>query len=52
MLAGLAKERISELRDALTDVKEQRESYKERVAELETILSTFKTEYNLSLIHI
>jgi len=46
VLAGLAKERISELRDALTDVKEQRESYKERVAELETILSTFKTEYN------
>jgi len=46
VLAGLAKERISELRDALTDVKEQRESYKERVTELETILSTFKTEYN------
>jgi protein kinase C substrate 80K-H len=46
VLTGLAKQRLSELKDALTDVREQRQSYKERLAELESILSTFKTEYN------
>lgn len=46
VLAGLAKERITELKEALAGVKEQRESYKTRLAELEAILSTFKDEYN------
>ena len=46
VLAGLAKERIEELRTSLTDVRFQRDSAKARLAELETILSTFKDEYN------
>lgn len=46
VLAGLAKERIEELRTSLTDVRFQRDSAKSRLAELETILSTFKEEYN------
>lgn len=46
VLAGLAKDRIEELRGALVDVWEQRDAAKERIAELEAILSTFKEEYN------
>lgn len=46
VLAGLAKERIEELRTSLQDVRFQRDSAKARLAELETILSTFKEEYN------
>ena len=46
LLAGLAKDRIDELRSALVDVRAQRDISMARVAELETILSTFKEEYN------
>ena len=46
ILASLAKERIEELRDYLLDVRAQRDSAKERIKELEFILSTFKEEYN------
>lgn len=46
VLARLAKDRIEELRGALLDLWQQRDAAKERVAELETILSTFKEEYN------
>jgi len=46
VLAGLAKERITELKDALTNIKEQRDSYNARLSEVEAILSTFKDEYN------
>ena len=46
VLAGLAKDRIEELRTSLADVRSQRDSAKSRLAELETILSTFKEEYN------
>ncbi|KAJ5092108.1 hypothetical protein NUU61_006978 [Penicillium alfredii] len=45
-LAGLAKGRVDELRNALVDVRRQRDETRERVKELEDILSTFKTEYN------
>lgn len=46
VLAGVARERIEELRTSLIDVRFQRDSAKSRLAELETILSTFKEEYN------
>lgn len=46
MLAGLAKDRIEELRGALVHSRAQRNAAEERIAELETILSTFKEEYN------
>jgi protein kinase C substrate 80K-H len=46
VLAGLAKERVEELRDALISVVSKRDALKEKVKELETILSTFKEEYN------
>lgn len=46
VLAGLAKDRIEELRGALLDVRAQRDIAKGRTAELEAILSTFKEEYN------
>lgn len=45
-LAGLAKERVNELRDALVDVRRQRDEARSRVKELEEILSKFKVEYN------
>ncbi|KAF2772810.1 mannose 6-phosphate receptor domain-containing protein [Teratosphaeria nubilosa] len=45
-LSGLAKNRISELREALIRVRGERDSSKSRLQELETILSTFKEEYN------
>jgi protein kinase C substrate 80K-H len=46
ILAGLAKDRVEELRDALTLVKDGRDEAREKVKELENILSTFKEEYN------
>ncbi|TKA79089.1 hypothetical protein B0A49_01216 [Cryomyces minteri] len=46
VLAGLAKERIGELRDSLVRVRQERDSSRERVKELEVILATFKDEYN------
>ncbi|KAH9844788.1 Glucosidase II beta subunit-like protein [Teratosphaeria destructans] len=45
-LSGLAKNRINELREALIRVRGERDSSKSRLQELETILSTFKEEYN------
>ncbi|MCJ1459388.1 hypothetical protein MMC28_009765 [Mycoblastus sanguinarius] len=46
MLSQLAKDRIEELREALVDIRGQRDTGKARIAELEGILSTFKEEYN------
>lgn len=46
VLAGLAKDRIEELRGSLIEVRSQRDSAKSKVLELETILATFKDEYN------
>lgn len=45
-LAGLAKGRVNELRDALVDVRQQRDDARSRLKELEEILSKFKVEYN------
>lgn len=45
-LVGLAKSRVNELRDALVDVRRQRDEARSRVKELEEILSKFKVEYN------
>ena len=46
VLAGLAKDRIEELRTSLIDVRQQRNTAIDRVTELEAILTTFKDEYN------
>ncbi|KAH9885312.1 glucosidase II beta subunit-like protein-domain-containing protein [Xylariomycetidae sp. FL2044] len=46
VLAGLAKNRVSELRDALSKTMDERQQLRDRVAELEDILSAFKEEYN------
>ncbi|KAK5169527.1 uncharacterized protein LTR77_005503 [Saxophila tyrrhenica] len=46
VLVGLAKERMEELREGLVRVREERDEVKERVKELEGILTTFKEEYN------
>lgn len=46
VLVGLAKDRIEELRVAAVHVREQRDDAISRVTELETLLSTFKEEYN------
>lgn len=46
VLAGLTKDRIDELRGTLLEVWRQRDVAREKVAELEVILSTFKEEYN------
>lgn len=46
VLAGLAKTRVEELRNALTGVVSKRDALKEKVTKLEAILSTFKEEYN------
>ncbi|KAI3321387.1 glucosidase II beta subunit-like protein [Xylariaceae sp. AK1471] len=46
VLAGLAKARVNELREALTNVVDERQQLRNKVAELEGILSTFKEEYN------
>jgi len=46
VLAGLAKRRVEELREALMSVVGTRDELKEKVRELEGILATFKEEYN------
>lgn len=46
VLAGLARGRLDQLRDGLEDLLRQRNLFKNRVTELEQILSTFKDEYN------
>ena len=46
VLAGLAKDRIEELRASLVEVRQQRNSAIDRVTELEALLTTFKEEYN------
>ena len=46
VLSGLAKTRIKELRDALTEVKTQRDDLKSRLKQLEDLLTQFKSEYN------
>ncbi|KAI0469147.1 glucosidase II beta subunit-like protein-domain-containing protein [Xylaria cf. heliscus] len=46
VLAGLAKARVQELREALADVVGKRRQLQDKVAELEGILSAFKEEYN------
>ncbi|KAI1359521.1 glucosidase II beta subunit-like protein-domain-containing protein [Xylaria arbuscula] len=46
VLAGLAKARINELREALSDVVDERQHLQDGVSELEGILSAFKEEYN------
>ena len=46
ILAGLAKERIDELREALVAVRQERDATVQTVSTLEGILSTFKEEYN------
>jgi len=46
VLVGLAKQRTEELREALIKTRKEEESNKDRVKELESILSTFKVEYN------
>lgn len=45
-LVGVAKARVDELRDALLEVRQQRDEAQSRVEELEGILSKFKIEYN------
>lgn len=46
VLVGLAKQRIEELREFLVDLRTQRDGARERMTELEAILTTFKEEYN------
>ncbi|KAI9799621.1 MAG: hypothetical protein M1833_003936 [Piccolia ochrophora] len=46
VLAGLAKDRVEELRETLIGVRQQRDLGRSKVKELEAILSTFKEEYN------
>ena len=45
-LAALAKGRVEELRNSLVQVRAQRDAQRARVQELESILATFKEEYN------
>lgn len=46
VLAGLAKRRVEELREALVETIQKRDAAREKVKELEGILQTFKEEYN------
>ncbi|KAK0117594.1 hypothetical protein ONS95_011931 [Cadophora gregata] len=46
ILAGLAKNRVDELRETLLGVVAKRDKLKERVGELEGILAAFKEDYN------
>jgi protein kinase C substrate 80K-H len=46
VLVGLSKKRVSELRETLEKVKDQRDDLQEKVDELEGILRKFKDEYN------
>ncbi|CAG8303213.1 unnamed protein product [Penicillium salamii] len=45
-LTSLAKGRVEELRNALVDVRRQRDETRDRVKELEDILAKVKVEYN------
>lgn len=45
-LAALAKQRVTELLEALGDVRKQRDEAREKLKELEAVLSTFHSEYN------
>ncbi|KAJ5782772.1 Glucosidase 2 subunit beta [Penicillium paradoxum] len=45
-LANLAKGRVDELRNALVDVRRQRDEIRGQAKELEDILAKFKVEYN------
>lgn len=45
-LTNLAKGRVDELRNALVDVRRQRDETRDRVKELEEILAKVKVEYN------
>ncbi|PQE27246.1 Glucosidase 2 subunit beta protein [Rutstroemia sp. NJR-2017a WRK4] len=46
ILAGMAKNRVEELRESLVGLVQKRSALKKKVEELEAILSTFKEEYN------
>lgn len=46
ILAGLAKDRVEELRTSLVDVRSQKDQLQARLTELEGLLSKFKEEYN------
>ncbi|KAL4788243.1 glucosidase II beta subunit-like protein-domain-containing protein [Aspergillus varians] len=46
VLAQLAKGRVEELRNAVVEVRKERDEIRTRVQELEDILSKFKVEYN------
>ncbi|KAF2863764.1 protein kinase-like protein C substrate [Piedraia hortae CBS 480.64] len=46
VLAGLAKQRTEELRNALLSVVQERDAAQSRLRELESLLTTFKEEYN------
>ena len=46
VLVGLAKERTEELRESLIRVREERDSSRNNLYELEAILERFKEEYN------
>ena len=46
VLAGLAKQRVEELRLLLMQTRQQRDAQRSRVQELEGLLKTFKEEYN------
>ncbi|EEP76776.1 G19P1 protein [Uncinocarpus reesii 1704] len=46
VLAGLARDRVEELRTSLVDVRFQKEQLETRLTELEGLLSKFKDEYN------
>ncbi|WEW59064.1 hypothetical protein PRK78_004532 [Emydomyces testavorans] len=46
VLAGLAKDRVEELRTSLVDLRFQRDQLQSRLTELEGLLSKFKEEYN------
>ncbi|KAI1809609.1 glucosidase II beta subunit-like protein [Poronia punctata] len=46
VLVGLAKSRVNELREALARVVDERRQLRDKVSELEGILSVFKEEYN------
>lgn len=45
-LAGVAKNRVNELREALVEVRQQRDETRSRLKELEEVLAKFKIEYN------
>lgn len=46
VLAGLAKTRIEELRETLEAIKTQRDDLKSRLAQLEEVLTRFRSEHN------